>query len=556
MSHPRLAYDPAARQALRRGFNYLADMMAVTLGPQGRLVAVACDNPRRPPELLNDGAVIARRFTGVANRFETMGAFLARHIAWQVEEAVGDGTTTAVVIARRIIDEADRHIAAGYNAVHLRRGLEKALHVAVTELARLACPLESPDQIRGLATSIIGDETLGGQVEELFDVVGPYGAVEVRTHFGRGHNLRYVNGAHWNQGWVSSYFTTDGGTAKLQEPYILLTNRHLSKSEELLPALERVREAGNRGLVVISPAISGDALNLLVTNKTRGVLPALAIKAPGLGPEKNEVLEDLAVMTGARLIRAETGDQPDKVTLADLGQAREVQAIRSAFTIIGGKGRPAAIRQRSQLLRSQIPSAAYGRERNRLVERAGKLLGGVALLEVGGATESEQEYLKERASEAVQVVRLGLQGGIVPGGGVGLLACLPILQSLCLPDINSQKSASYAVAQDKDFCAEDEAPGAFILAQALAAPMRAIVENSGREAGAIMAQVRSRANGCGYDAVRGELTDVVAANIVDPVKVVQVALQTAVSGALMVLTSDVLVHKPRSNRHEQVDFRP
>jgi chaperonin GroEL len=536
MTQPRLVFSPHARAALLRGFHYLADAMTVALGPRGRLVAVSRDNLRRPPELLNDGATIARRFTGLPDRFESMGALLARHIAWQMEEAVGDGATTAVVLARAIIDEGDRILATGYNPMRLRRGLEKAAAVVGGELAQLARPLNDPAQILSLATSIIGDEMLGGYVEEVFDVVGEFGAVEVRSHYGRDHAVRFVNGAHWNQGWASSYFTTEGGTAVVDDPFLLLTNRHLTRTEELLPALEAVRQAGSRGLVVIAPGISSDALNILVTNKSRGVLPTLAIKAPGLGPEKTDVLQDLAVMTGARLFLEELGESVEKATLGDLGQARQVQAIRSGFTLIGGKGRPAAIRQRSQELRNRIPQAAYGRERNRLMERAGKLMGGVAQIEVGGATESERDYLKDRTTEAVQVVRLGMQGGVAPGGGAAYLACLPALAALCLP--------------------EDEQPGVQILCKALTAPMRAILANSGCEADAILAQVRCRGNGCGYDVLREAFTDMAAAQMVDPVKVLHVALETAVSGALMALTTDVLVHKPRANRDDQVDFRP
>ena len=537
MSHPRLAFEPQAQQALRSGFDKLATMMTVALGPRGRLVAVQRDNSRRPPEFLNDGATIARRFTGFPIRFETMGAFLARHIAWQVEEAVGDGSTTAVVIAQDIINETSRYLAAGFNSMRIRRGMEKALAVALAELERQSQPLDNFAQIRGLATSITGDETLGKYIEEIFDVVGAYGAVQVRTNYGRSHNCRFINGTFWNQGWASSYFTTEGGTAIIKDPYVLFTNRHLNSGKELLPVLELVKSTGEgRGLVVIAPTIAGDALNLLVTNKTRGVMPTLGIKAPGLGPEKAEVLADLAVLTGGRVFYAEADDRIEKATLADLGQAREVQAIRSGFTLIGGKGRPAAIRQRSQELRSRLPKAPYGRERNRLVERAGKLQGGVGLLEVGGSTESERDYLKERAQEAVHVVRLGMQGGIVPGGGAAYLACLPAVRAMSL--------------------AEDEAPGAAILAHALVAPMRAILENSGVDAASIIAQVGDSGNGCGYDVMTGQITNMMAANIVDPVKVLQVALQTGVSGALMALTTDVLVHKPRSNRNEEVDFRP
>jgi chaperonin GroEL len=536
MTYPRLAFEPVSRRALRDGFNQLADMMAVALGPRGRLVAVSRDNARRPPELLDDGAVIARRFSGLSDRFASMGALLARHIAWQVEEAVGDGATTAVVLARAIVAETDRYLAAGHNAMLLRRGLESAAQAVSAELGRLAQPLDAPERIRALATSITRDETLGKSIEEVFDVVGPNGAIDVRTHFGRGHNVRYINGVSWNQGWASSYFTTDGGTAILKEPYILFANFVLSHADELLPALEAVRQAGSRGLVVIAPEIREDALSILVANKARGVLPTLAIKAPGLGPEKTDVLHDLAVMTGGRVIVAEKADRMQDVTLDDLGQAREVQAIRSGFTVIGGKGRPAAMRARSQQLRSQIPSAAYGRERNRLVERAGKLLGGMALLEVGAASESERDFLKDRAAEAVHVVRLGLQGGVVPGGGAAFLACVPALERLDLSD--------------------ELRPGARILAQALGAPMHAILQNSGFEPEAILATVRSRGNGTVYDVVAGEYADSATANIVDPLKVLQVALETAVSGALMAVTTSVLVHKPRSNRSKQVDFRP
>jgi chaperonin GroEL len=537
MKSPRLAFEPQSRIALHTGFRKLAKAMMVALGPRGRTVAVERENRRRPPEFLNDGALIARRFTGFPNRFETMGAFIARHIAWQVEEAVGDGATTAVVIAQAILDEANRYVAAGFNPMRIRRGMEKALAVVLAELERQAQPLEKMDQIRALATSITGDEAIGKYTEEIFDVVGAYGAVQVRSNYGRSHNCRFINGTFWNQGWASSYFTTEGGTAIIKDPYVLLTSRHLKSAGELLPVMEQVQQSGEgRGLVVIAPTIAGDALNILVTNKTRGALPTLGIKAPGLGPEKSEVLTDLAVLTGGRVFYAEADDRVEKATLADLGQAREVQAIRSGFTLIGGKGRPAAIRQRTQELRSRLPQAAYGRERNRLVERAGKLQGGVGLLEIGGATETERDYLKERAEEAVHVVRLGMQGGIAPGGGVAYLACLPALCALDLSD--------------------EEAPGRAILAHALAAPMRAILENSGVDAPSIMARITESGAGCGYDVMRQQFTNMMAANIVDPVKVLQVALQTGVSGALMALTTDVLVHKPRANRNKEVDFRP
>jgi chaperonin GroEL len=356
-----------------------------------------------------------------------MGAFLARHIAWRMEEAVGDGATTAVVIARQVLMESERLVAAGYNVMRVRRGLEQTLVAVLDELKTLACPLDTPDQVIALATSVTGDRQLGNYIEEIFDTVGPYGAVDVRTNYGRDHDRQYIHGAFWNQGWVSSYFTTEAGKAVLKTPYLLFTNRLLTSAAELAPLMGRIREAGSRGLVIIANGVERDALNILVTNKTRGVMPTLAIKTPGLGPEKNEILQDLAALCGGTVFWGEDHRRLEDAGLADLGQADEVQAIRSGFTLIGGKGRPATIRQRHQELRNKLPAAAPGRERERLVERAGKLLGGVALLKVGAATETEQEYCKDRAKEAVQVVRLALQQGIVPGGGVAYLQCLPQL---------------------------------------------------------------------------------------------------------------------------------
>ncbi|MEZ4863888.1 MAG: chaperonin GroEL [Caldilineaceae bacterium] len=536
MGHPRLSWSPDARQALCRGFNLLSNLLEVTLGPRGRLVAVAGANPRKAPELLDDGAAVARRFLGLPNRFESMGALLARHIAWRVEESVGDGSTTAVVIACQLLNEAHRYGAAGHNVMSLRRGIERALPLLLNELTQQALPLEQPAQIAALGRTITQSAQLGDYIEEIFDTVGAFGAIQVRTNYQRTHDRRYIQGAFWNQGWVSSSFTTEAGKAVLEQPYILFTNQPLSRADHLLPIMNEIRRAGQGGLVVLAPAITGDALNLLVTNKVRQRLPTLAVKAPGLGAEKIEILEDLAVLCGGRLLHTERGDNVEDAHLADLGRAEEVQAIRSGFTIVGGKGRPAAIRQRYQDLRRQIPDAPRGRARDRLGERAGKLLGGVALLEIGGATAVERDYTKERAKEAVNVVRLGLQEGIVPGGGVAFLRCLPALAKLHLP--------------------EEEAPALNILRNALMAPAQAILRNAGYAPAPILAHLLESSNGLGFDVMQGQMVDVMAANIVDPVIVLKEALHIGVSGALMGLTTETLVHRPRHNRAEEVDFAP
>jgi chaperonin GroEL len=323
----------------------------------------------------------------------------------------------------------------------------------------------------------------------------------------------------------------------LEKPYILLTNYRLQKANELLPIMEQIHRQGQqRGLVVIAHAIKGDALNLLVTNKVRNIMPTLGIRTPGAGLDRNEILQDLAAVCGGRVLVEERGDRLEAAGLADLGQADEVQAIRSGFTLTGGKGRPAVVRQRIQEIRGLMVTAAPGRERDRLGERAGKLIGGVALLYVGGATDVERDYLKERAKEAVRAVRLGLTEGIAPGGGTAFLDCLPALEALCLP--------------------ADEAVVIPLLREALLAPMQMIIQNSGYEARPIIAQVQQRGPGYGFDVERGEIVPMLETHIIDPVQVLAVALKTAISGAIMTLTTETLVHKPRFNRDREVDLKP
>lgn len=540
MSPPKIILGAQARHKLTRGFNQLADLLALTLGPRGRTIVVESHHRNRPPELLDDGALIARRFTGLPDRFETMGAFIARQIAWQVEETVGDGSSTAVVFAREILNQSQRMIAAGHNAMRLCRGLEIGMVAILDQLRRVAQPVVGQQQMRNLAIAITGDERLGRHIEEIFDIVGAHGAIDVRLSYALGHEREYIRGAFWNQGWVSSYFTTEPGTAVVKKPHILFTNCHLQSADELLPILEQVqrRRQSNKsaegGLVVIAPDVTGEALNLLVANKSRGVVPTLAIKAPGLGSEKTEILHDLAALCGGHVFASESGESIKHAQIDQLGRSDEVQAIRSGFTLIGGKGRPADVRQRVADLRSQLTGAPYGRDRDRLVERTGKLVGGVALLKVGGVTESERTYFKNRAEEAVRSLRLALDGGVVAGGGAAYLACLPVLDQLEL--------------------AEDEAAAIPVLRSALVAPLATIVRNAGFESSPILARLADSPPGSGFDVNSGQIVAMLAAHIVDPLAVASEALRIGMSGALMALTTDAAVHKPRSNRDKAVDF--
>lgn len=532
-----------ARQSLCQGMAALANAVEPALGPLGRLVAVERETgpKNKAPELLNDGAAIARRIYALSDRGQTMGLLLARHMAAQVEEAVGDGGSTAIVLARAIVDAGIRRIAAGCDPMQLRRGLEKALPVALRAIEQTAQPLELDQHVVALAAAIIGRDDVARLVHECFEVVGPHGAIEVRPSHSVAHDREYIQGVLWNEGWKSSHFVTSGGAAVLHQPYVLCATHRLTTAAQLAPLMGKLIEANTmrkqqRGLAVIAFAIEGDALNILVTNKVREVLPTLAIHAPGAGNDRFEILRDLATVCGGKLFAEEAGDRIQSAELSDLGQADEVQAVRSAFTLVGGAGRPAAIRQRIAEVRKLMPNAASAVERDRLAERAGKLLGGVALLRVGGATETERTHLMARTEEAVRVVRIGMECGVVPGGGAAFLAALSALDSLRLEG--------------------DEALACSVLRRALLAPLSALARNAGRDPAPIVHAALARGAGVGFDVRTGELTDMYAANIVDPLKVTTTALSAAVSCAAMALTTEALVHKPRSIRDDDVSLNP
>lgn len=537
---------PNAREYLKRGFKQMADALEVTLGPRGRLVAVERDSRRKAPELLNDGALLARRFYGLPSRFESMGLLMARHLAWQVEEEVGDGSTMAVVMARRLIDDGCRMIAAGVDPMQLRRALEKAQPAVIEALKAQARPMDNSAPIIALANAMIGNADLAKYLHECFDVVGPQGAIEVRPSNSIDHNREYIQGALWNKGWESSSFATSGGEAILSNPYILFTTHRLSAATDLMPIMQKVAEqshAKQRGLVVVSFNIEGEALNLLVMNKRRDTLPTLAVNAPGAGDERFDILQDLATLCGGKLVSEEAGDQLANVALADLGSADEFRAVRSAFTVIGGKGRPAAIRQRVTDIRKQIAKTKDNDLRNQLFERAGKLSGGVALLRVGGATETEREFYKTRCEDAVRVIRAALESGVVAGGGWAYIYAAQTLQT-------------YAPTRaDTD----DDALARSLLIAALCQPARAILRNSGYDPADILGsaapeQLPQMLHG--FDVNHGKMTDLFAANIVDPLNVIMAAFRAALSAAIMILTTEALIHKHRDNRDKDVTLDP
>jgi chaperonin GroEL len=537
-TQPGVRIGNIARENLRFGFGVIADLLEVTLGPRGRMVAVERDSRKKAPELLSDGGVLARRVWQLPDQWQNMGLLMARNLAWKVEEEVGDGGTTAVILARRIIEEGMRFIAAGYDPMAIKRGLEKLAPVVIDAIKSQAYPLDNGKHIIALANNIVRNHDLAKHIHECFDVVGAQGAIEVRPSYSVTHDREYIQGAMWNKGWESSSFATRGGEAILSNPYILFTTYRISSASSLIPILQTIADQPDglkHGLVVIAFNIEGEALNLLVMNKMRGALPTLALSAPGAGDERFEILQDLAILCGGVLISEEAGDVLESVNLNDLGRADEVRAVRSTFSVIGGKGRPVAIRRRITDIRSEYKNAPRD-EQNLAIERAGKLLGGVALLRVGGATETEREYFKTRCEEAIRVIRSATQLGVVVGGGVVYARCAEMLDPI-LPS--------------------DEAIAVKMLKTALKQPLRDIIRNSGFDADAWVETILSQPNPLlGLDVVKGEMVNMIESHIVDPVNVLVTALRSAVSIAGMLLTTEALVHKPRSTRDSDVSLDP
>jgi chaperonin GroEL len=533
----RVRFDLEARAAIKSGFDQIANIAQATLGPTGGVVAVERIAGRnKSPELLDDVATIARRIIGIPNPFENMGLMLARHTAWNLREEIGDGSATALVIAQEVINQSVRYIAAGHNAMSLWRGIKKGQACVEARLEELAQPLEDPDRIAALATSIVKDERIGRLIEEVFDIVGPYGYVEVRGAYGMESDREYVEGIYWDTGWISPYFADKNSDlqASVERPYILVSDIFIENAQDLLPALEAVRQADGESLVVIAGNISDTALNLMVTNNARGTLRLLGLKAPRYGPMRIGALEDIAIATGAQYFRKDAGDTVARATLEDLGRARYVVCNRATFTLMGTMGSPHAIRERIRTLQNTRAQLEDKEEREKLDERIGKLLGGAALLHVSGETESERDHLKLIAEDALRVVRLGLQEGIVPGGCAAYVAATSALDEV---DVT-----------------QEEAPALDILRRALLAPMTCLARNAGYDPGPVLAHVQEAPFGWGFDTIRGQVVDMMAEHIVDPLPVVRAALTYGLSAATMAMTTDALVY--RSYRDENPDLEP
>src|SRR5262245_41487887 len=528
----RVIFRLQARRALLSGVDQMARLVRPTLGPVHRNVAIApIVGTDKSPELLDDAGTILRRVIEMPDKYENMGAMLMRHLAWKIKEEVGDGTATAIVIAQQILVETTRYVEAGGNAMFIARGIERGLAAALKALDEQSITVDSQEEITRVALAATGDEEMARFLGEMFDIVGSDGTITVEESKRAGLDRRYIEGVTWDKGYVSPYMVTDQDRmeATLDSPVLLITDRWIKSAAELIPLMTRLFEAGEKNLFIIANDIESDGLALLVTNKLHDRLISVGVKAPGYGDRRMKILEDLCILTGARLVSEDAGDMLEDVQLSDLGRAQRVWANKAYFSVIGGAGDPQRLRERLAEVKKDIKYHHEKKdeyERDKARERLGKLAGGVAILTVGAATESDVKLRKARAEDAVRTVRCAIEEGVVPGGGAALLAC--------------------ADAVRKVEATGDARVGLQILARALEEPMRRIVVNSGFEDSPILEQVRAAGPGYGFDVVAGQVSKMVEAGIYDPTRVVRFALETGVSGALMGVTTEALILRKHS----------
>jgi chaperonin GroEL len=530
-----MLYGEDARKTLLRGMEQMTKLLRPTLGPVARTVAVA-SLLNGNPEILDDGATIARRTIELSDPFESIGAMIVRHLAWRVHENVGDGATTAAVIATRLMAEAVRAIAAGASPVGIRRGIEDAMAVARAELRAQARPIDLAEEIAGMVRGTVRDEQIAAMIGEIVEGIGEDGAVLVENAHGIETSYQYLEGVYWDEGWHSpSFLREHEATVRLIDPRILITDQPIEKPDELLPILDACARSGIRALMVIAPEIADAALSLLIVNRDRGILESVAVKTPSHGEQRLGILEDLAASTGGRCFRREVGESIVSATVDDLGSARQAWARPRSFGILGGHGSREAVRARIVAARAELATIKDNEWlRKRLQERIGKLSGSAVMIVVGAATEAARDELRVRIESAVTMARAAMRDGVVPGGGAAFLACADILER--------------AVAGRRD----DEAVGWRVLAAALSEPMLAISANAGLDARAIVAQAAGRVPTQTYDAWRGAWVDPWEAGILDSVAVLEAALDGGVSAAASALTSEVLIHRP----DQQPSFSP
>jgi chaperonin GroEL len=525
----QLLFSEEARRDLKKGIDILSEAVKTTLGPKGRNVAL--DKKFGAPTITHDGVTVAKDID-LEEPFQNMGAQLLKEAATRTNDVAGDGTTTATVLAQMIVTEGLKNVAAGANPMILKRGIEKSTTVVAQALKDMSHDVEGRDEIAHVAAISAADMEIGELIAEVMDAVGKDGVITVEEGKGIGFEKEYVEGMQLDRGYISPYFITDPERqeASLEDPYVLITDKKVSSATDIVPLLEKLAQVGKREIVVISEDVDGEALATLVLNRLRGVFNALAIKAPGFGDRRKEMLQDIAVLTGATVITEEVGRKLETATINDLGRASKIVATKDDTTIIEGKGKESDIKGRIEQIKAQIETTTSDYDKEKLQERLAKLAGGVAIVKVGAGTEVELKEKKHRVEDALSATRAAVEEGIVPGGGVALINAIEALDK----------------SKELQKLKGDEATGVKIVRRALEEPLRQIVENSGRDGAVVLEEVRrlqkSEKNlNIGYDVLAEDFGDMPQKGIIDPALVTRSAVQNAASIAAMILTTEALV---------------
>src|SRR5271169_2656780 len=527
MAHKELKYSSEARASLEAGVDAVANAVKVTLGPKGRYVVL--DKKFGAPTITNDGVTIAREIE-VEDVFENQGAQLVREVATATNDVAGDGTTTATVLAQAIVRQGLKNVAAGANPLALKRGIEKAVDQVVANIASQSKEVSGKDQIARVATISAGDDDIGDVIADAIEKVGKDGVVNVEEGQTFGMDLEFTEGMQFDKGYISPYMVTDQDRmeAILEDPYILIANQKIGSVRDVLPVLEAVIQSG-KPLLIIAEDVEGESLATLVVNKLRGTFTGVAVKAPGFGDRRKRMLEDIAILTKAEVITEEMGLKLENTEIKQLGRARRVVVEKDTTTIVDGAGDAQAIKGRINQIKAEIDNTDSDFDREKLQERLAKLSGGVAVVKVGAATETEMKEKKHRVEDALQATRAALEEGIVPGGGVALLQASSAVNLGNNGSVNSEDGT------------DDERTGARIVLRALEEPLRQLAENAGLEGSVVVNDVRKAKKGQGLNAATGEIVDLVAAGIIDPAMVTRSALQNAASIAKNILTTEAIV---------------
>ncbi len=526
MAAKQLVFGEEARRKLKNGIDVVAAAVVTTLGPKGRNVAI--DRKFGSPTITHDGVTVAKEIE-LEDPYENMGAQLIKEAATKTNDIAGDGTTTSTLLAHSIVSEGLKTLAAGGNPMLLKRGIEIASQKVSEAIKAAAMPISTRQDIASVATTSAQDASIGELIADVMDKVGKDGVITVEESKGLEFEKEYVEGMQFDRGYISAYFITDSDKMEsiIPEPYILIYDKKISAAQDIVPILEKLVQTGKRDLVIIAEDIDGEALATLVLNKLRGMLNVLAVKAPGFGDRRKAMLQDLAILTGAQVISEETGRKLETVVIADLGRAEKISADKDNTTVIGGKGEEAQIKGRIEQIRIEIDKTTSDYDREKLQERLAKLSGGVAIIRVGAATETELKEKKHRVEDALSATRAAVEEGIVPGGGVALINAMVVLDDLKLDS-------------------EDEQIGVKIVRKALEMPMRKIVENAGKDGAVIVEGVRAaqkakKNDKFGYDVIKDDYIDMIKGGLGDPAKVTRGALENAASIAAMILTTEALI---------------